>query len=361
MNNHRIGAFDGLRAVAVMLVVSGHCFDSYHSVATSVPAWFKEIFGNASFGVRLFFVLSGYLITALLMREKAQTGSISLGKFYLRRTLRIFPAFYTYISVIALITWLTPLEITPSQFLAAATYTWNYGGLWVIDGTKEGTWFLGHLWTLALEEQFYLVWPFVFVFWRFKGLRYLPLLAMVILPLVRVATYFLVPEWRGYLGMMFHTSIDSILIGCGFALWCDCLKKPIPTLWLKRLVPLAVLIPTVASPLLRLQFGGAYAVTIGFTADALCAGAVIVALREGLAAGSFAQFLTFPAMQWLGRLSYSLYLWQQLFLTELNETWTGHFPISPFAALAAACASYYLLEQPVLRLKDRFSRVSLSS
>ena len=102
-------------------------------------------------GVQIFFVISGFLITSLLLREKESTGSISLKLFYARRTLRIFPAFYLFFITIAVLSYLRLIELPRYDLLHAATYTMNYSG--------NGTWWMGHLWSLSVEEQFYFVWP----------------------------------------------------------------------------------------------------------------------------------------------------------------------------------------------------------
>ena len=355
MSNNRIGSLDGIRAIAILLVLAGHCFDNYFH-ASSIPIWITEILGNSSFGVRLFFVLSGFLITSLLIKERSKNGRVSLKRFYLRRTIRIFPAFYLYIAVVALVALLGYLKISRYEFLGAATYTWNYVYIWFHHPTTDGHWFLGHLWTLSLEEQFYLCWPLLFILTPFFSLRWIPIAATLILPMVRVVTYYAIPEWRGYLGMMFHTAIDSILIGCGFAIWAGSLSTPRILMFLNRLLPVLLLIPLVVSPLLRARFGGAYSVTLGMTMDALCVGSLLINQSAGKGLTSL---LEASPLQWLGRLSYSLYLWQQLFLTNLNHTWTGYFPISLVAALVAACLSYYLVETPLMRFKNRFVDVRL--
>jgi len=359
MSNNRIGSLDGIRAIAILLVLAGHCFDNYFH-ASSIPSWITEILGNSSFGVRLFFVLSGFLITSLLIKERSKNGCVSLKRFYLRRTIRIFPAFYLYIAVVALVASLGYLKISRYEFMGAATYTWNYVYIWFHHPTTDGHWFLGHLWTLSLEEQFYLCWPLLFILIPFFSLRWIPIAATLILPMVRVVTYYAVPEWRGYLGMMFHTAIDSILIGCGFAIWAGSLSAPRILMFLNRLLPVLLLIPLMVSPLLRDRFGGAYSVTLGMTMDALCVGSLLILLINQSAGKGLTAFLEASPLQWLGRLSYSLYLWQQLFLTNLNHTWTGCFPISLVAAFAVACLSYYLVETPLMRFKNRFVDVRMS-
>lgn len=148
----RIAALDGLRALAVALVLAGHGVDAYLP-QHDASLWLAPLV-NASLGVRLFFVLSGFLITSLLLREQQRRGGIDWRAFVLRRSLRIWPALYAYLLVMILLSQLGVLAISTGQFFAAATFSWNYAALWVRDGTSQGAWFLGHLWTLALEQQF---------------------------------------------------------------------------------------------------------------------------------------------------------------------------------------------------------------
>ena len=158
----RIPAFDGLRGIAVLFVVVGHARNCFIDPQERTLWWSTLLIGNSTFGVMLFFVLSGYLITGLLLSEQKKWGSISLPAFYMRRSLRIVPAFVTFLIVIAALMHQGAIHISVNRFLSAATYLLNYSGLWLPRIPDEETWFLGHLWTLAIEEQFYLIWPLAF-------------------------------------------------------------------------------------------------------------------------------------------------------------------------------------------------------
>lgn len=116
-------------------------------------------------------MLSGFLITSLLWHEHQRSGNIDWPAFVLRRSLRIYPGLYTYILMIFVLTLLGVLSISSQQFIAASTFTWNYSAIWIKNGTSQCAWFLGHLWTLALEQQFYLSWPLAIVIigWRRAG------------------------------------------------------------------------------------------------------------------------------------------------------------------------------------------------
>lgn len=188
----RIRALDGLRCLAVLLVIAGHGADAYLP-AHANALWLAPLV-NASLGVRLFFVLSGFLITSLLLREQQQRGSIDWRAFVLRRSLRIWPALWAYLLVMLLLSRLGVLAISPGQLVAAVTFTWNYAALWVHDGTNQGAWFLGHLWTLALEQQFYLAWPLAIALLGWRRAGRVAVLVPVLLPVLRLVWWLLVPS-----------------------------------------------------------------------------------------------------------------------------------------------------------------------
>ncbi|MEB3209654.1 MAG: hypothetical protein VKK63_12175 [Synechococcus sp.] len=136
---------------------------------------------NASLGVRLFFLLSGSVITSLLWRIHQRNGAIDWRAFVLRRSLRIWPGVYGYIAEMLVLSELGVLAISPGQLIAAATLTWNYAAISLQDGTSQGAWFLGDLWTLALDQHFNLAWPLAIVAlgWRRAGRH-----ALIDLPLI---------------------------------------------------------------------------------------------------------------------------------------------------------------------------------
>ena len=146
--NKRIVSLDGLRAFSILLVCVGHIAGTVGAPDILLP--FHNL-GN--FGVKIFFVISGFLITYLLLCEHEKTGHINLKQFYIRRTCRLFPAFYVFILCMALAHYIGWIELWPGDLIHAATYTMNYH--------HERSWWLNHAWSLAVEEQFYLLWPFI--------------------------------------------------------------------------------------------------------------------------------------------------------------------------------------------------------
>lgn len=349
----RISGLDGLRGLAILLVLSGHSIWAF--APETVPAALTALAGNAMFGVRLFFTLSGYLITHLLLKEKQQQGAVSLPQFYLRRALRILPLCYAYIIVLAIINKLAPLNISLTQMCAALSFTWNHYVAYIQNGSVAGDWYFGHLWTLASEQQFYLLWPLLFVFMRRKYLTRLAWAIVMLVPAIRIAGYFLTPAFRPTIGLTVNTAIDPIMIGCCFALLNDRLKNTIAT-YAAKFIPILLIFPLICSPLLALYLQGRYTLTVGLTLDASCVGCLIILIHLKRAPDYLSNFLGSQALQWLGRFSYSIYIWQQLFLTRLNPTISGTPPWCFVAILITSCASYYCIERPFLRRKDVFMK-----
>jgi len=344
----RIRALDGVRGIAIVLVLAGHVVANFQPLHPDHRYWLGA-FANSSAGVRLFFVLSGYLITWLLLREWTATGRISIGQFYRRRALRIFPAFYAYLFVITGLTFFRPTGVNGETFLAAATFTWNYHHLW-ISIPPEGAWNLGHLWTLALEQQFYLFWPALLVWAGRTRATWVAAALTLGCPIIRVLTHFFLPEHRGYTGMMFHTAIDGLMIGCAATLVAD---HPAIQTALHRhgkwLVLSGIAWLALASPTLAASVRG-FPVVIGFTLDAIAAAWLILWLHRA-APPRATRWLEKGPLAALGTISYSLYLWQQLFLSDIGPLRHGQMLLPLVAAIVVATLSYRFIEQPFLRLK----------
>ena len=156
-------SLDGLRAVSIFLVLVAHS-----SVCVGCPkivsAFFPEL-AMGALGVRTFFVISGFLITSLLIKEEHKEGFISLSAFYRRRVLRIFPAYYFYLLFVLIVGCFVPAFRAPwSTYVSAATFTTRIWGYWGNVWQFHQSWFLIHTWTLSVEEQFYLLWPACLVF-----------------------------------------------------------------------------------------------------------------------------------------------------------------------------------------------------
>ncbi|HEY4188087.1 MAG TPA: acyltransferase, partial [Polyangia bacterium] len=236
MTKDRIASLDGVRGIAITLVVLQHARLTLPPVPLLRDLLWPVADGHL--GVSVFFVLSGYLITRIMRTEHERTGTVSLRSFYFRRAFRILPAYFAFLSIMFLARHFGGLSISDKEFLGAASFTRNY----VPPDLKP--WWLAHCWSLSVEEQFYLAWPLAI---SFIGLRRGAWLAVALVlsgPLVRVASYLLLPQWRGVKGL--DTSFDVLMTGCALALLeglprFESLLGKILQRWVLLLAPLALI------------------------------------------------------------------------------------------------------------------------
>lgn len=339
----RIPSLDGLRAVSITLVLYGHL----EGVRNFPNLGLRRIGGDlAHLGVTVFFVISGFLITSLLMSERQRTGTISLKGFYLRRILRIFPAFYAFILALVLAEQLGWLHLSAADLGFAMTYTVNYD--------IDRSWYIGHLWSLSVEEQFYLLWPLLFLVLRERYALVATLIAFVGGPLVRVAmrVLFSPPSpWRDL--EIFPAMADSIAIGCALALlrpWL--LAQP----WYQKLTGNAWLMLALV-PLILVINRFDYTIVVLFGSPIMLVSiALLIDWSTRHADSPAGRFLNARPVVFVGVLSYSLYLWQQPFLNRHVDATVTAFPLNIALAFVAALASYLLVERPLLGMRKRLEK-----
>lgn len=153
MSKRDIPSLDGLRAVSIVLVLASHAGLEPRFRHTGLFRFFLNHLDVGTLGVTVFFVISGYLITSLLLREISRTGTIHLGSFYFRRAMRIFPAYYVYLAVALLVSLRLGPYIAPAPFVSAFSYYSNYYPYRLSHPELNG-WRIGQTWSLSLEEQF---------------------------------------------------------------------------------------------------------------------------------------------------------------------------------------------------------------
>ena len=349
-----IPSLDGIRAASVLWVFLGHA---------GLADW--GVPGNL--GVTVFFFLSGFLITTLLRMEFDASGGISLGAFYLRRTLRIFPPMYLVQALASGLTFVGAIEgsLQPQAVLAQVLHLTNYyviyAGWW--EGRAPGTWVF---WSLAVEEHFYLAFPLAYLFLR----RFVPSRSRQMLVLIGVCAAVL--AWR--LVLVFgldaikertyiatDTRVDSILFGCILAVYGNPVLDPtwVSARWWKLFwLPLGVVGLLASIGIRNPQFQETFRYTLqGLALFPL----FVVAIRYPDWAPC--RLLNLGWVKFIGVLSYSLYLLHTTVLFAV-EQWTRmvwHPLIQGSVALAVclllAVAIYYLVEQPCARLRRRLSRV----
>jgi peptidoglycan/LPS O-acetylase OafA/YrhL len=315
---NRIPSLDGLRAIAISLVLVGHWAElRYHS---DVAGAF------ANLGVRVFFIISGYLITTLLLREEAKTSTIRVREFYVRRAYRILPAAIAFMLPVFVIFW---HELRWYHMAAAALYLANFD--------FAHPWFLGHLWSLSVEEQFYFVWPGVLKRWYQHRVG---ILAGVVAfaPLYRVVCHFL--QLHGRADETFPAVADVLAVGCLLAI-VETRLSAFEARWAWLMMFPVALVPVYVG-CLHFHITPGLLFVLWPAMHLSIAGLLLHVVRNPY------WILNVRPVVWLGRVSYSLYLWQQLFVYgEHSRPW--YFVVF---ALGLAGASYYLVEQPMLRLRE---------
>lgn len=323
----RLPSLDGIRALSILAVLFGHLAGTRNAYQLRP---FMGILGVL--GVRVFFILSGFLITFLLLGERQRTGAISLRGFYRRRMLRIFPAFYAYLLAIAILKAAGFLHLPWSDLAISAGF---------LTDLRQTGWNVGHFWSLSTEEQFYLVWPALLLFaGRPRAMR-IALTAMLVTPLLSGALWKLQFPHLG----MFLLSVNAIATGCLLAGLRDYLHASAPYMCFLRsrwIGPLAI-----ATLLLACWRGHGAVLLYGITA--ICIAVVID--RAISVPGGFTKLLNWKPMVWLGAMSYSLYVWQQMFLSHMVQNVFTTFPLNLILTFASALLSFYFIERPFLSLR----------
>ena len=339
----RIPALDGMRAVAVLLVMV------FHAVGSD--------FSGGRAGVDVFFVLSGFLITALLLEEREANGSISLRKFYMRRVLRLYPALIVAIvGALVLAAARIPIFDARSDALSETAKAAPFTLLYTINIVRavgaSGGGYLGHAWSLAIEEQFYLLWPLmVIVLFRRRGevaIGWVALGCAIASALSRT-----VLDLAGFRSEMLYNAtfshVDGIFLGCALAV-----------LWRRR----PELVRRYSGPHFSLAAVVIAAVVIGWGehmneygfAVVVIATTVVLADIVSNRESSYSERLSHPAAVAIGRRSYGLYLYHWPIFLFLGIDTRPHVLALGFGgSFAAAWISYRWIEQPLLAKKGHWA------
>ena len=337
-----------MRGVAILLVLLSH-LEMPSVVGPQGAEWIARL---GDFGVKIFFVLSGFLITALLVGEHRRNGRIAVGRFYLRRAFRIFPAAYVFILAIIAAAALGWLHLPSADTIFALTYTMNFN-------TTPG-WWLGHTWSLSVEEQFYLAWPLALVLARPLGGAYVAAGTVLVAPLARGIVVLWFPGLEEGIERAFMSAADGFAVGGFLAIVRQQLERHEAYMRCLRAwwVPLLVLLAAVVNQLEHHPL-------IFFV---LLQPLVYLALALGLHRWQvmphdpIGRLLNWAPLAFVGSISYSLYLWQQPFLFPAGHGLVHRFPLDLLLSFTLAWASYRLIERPSLRLRDRWwpSRAALA-
>jgi peptidoglycan/LPS O-acetylase OafA/YrhL len=350
----RIPSLDGLRALSIFLVMALHALQRYSSTHSVATVWYGIFNGDA--GVYIFFVISGYLITRILLNEHQKRGSISLRGFYLRRAMRILPPLYAYVGVLLLLGWAGRLVIAKLDIVSALFFFHNY--------VSDSMWTLEHFWSLSTEEQFYFIWPCILLCClRRPGLAGRLLASRIALaviffsPFVRVVSFKMHNPYI-HNGYGYHMRADSLMFGCVVALLEFTPRFERIYLFATKIwwiTPVAILLFNY----LDARFQNYWKLPFGYTLSGVAIAFFLLwcVRNPGSVVG---RLLNSRPIARIGVLSYSMYLWQTLFIHDGNASIFGPhlkiltlFPFNWLAIFVVAELSYYLVEQPSLRLRNR--------
>jgi peptidoglycan/LPS O-acetylase OafA/YrhL len=341
---HRVTELDGLRAFMVMFVVVFHMTVFAGSLPRG-PGWYSAVVTSlGSIGVNVFFIISGFIITTLLLREMISAGQVSLRAFYIRRFFRIVPPFAIYLITLFIMGAVGVISISRQNLVWSAFFLGNTGF------PDSNDWFVAHTWSLSVEEQFYVAFPpllcFVFGFRSRATIYVLSIfygLSLASLKLAHELSVHVAPQWLCVAGL-YH--FRYIIVGVLLALH----GRPVLVFLTDR------------SRLIPLLLAGSI-ISVQFCSPASRLGSLVIAALEPVICGllvmwfvqnpSRCALLRAPALQWIGSCSYSIYIWQQLFTgsASLYHGWSlAKSPVAALAIVVCAGISFYLVERPTIRL-----------
>jgi peptidoglycan/LPS O-acetylase OafA/YrhL len=342
----RIPSLDGLRALSICLVLLSHLRDNE---GFAFQAW--NLVGAT--GMRVFFVISGFLIFSLLKKEILENdserfrwhsrweawGSFSLGHFCLRRVLRIFPAFYTFLVVLVILQTCGVVEVPDKDILVAAMFRVN-----LIPGISFS---VAHLWSLSIAVQFCLLAPMTLYFLGWSRCMWLFALLLPAAVVARTILHWdvITPDY----------STEAILIGCLLVEHRDRLWS---MRWYRRFLasPMfwtlpALVVVSINPAWTTILRGDVIAVAIAVCCDRF------IRFQED----PVGRLLNWRPVMFVGSLSYSLYLWQQIFFDQNSNQWFTGFPQNLVLTGMAAYLSYWLVERPFLGMQRSLEAVRMSS
>ncbi|HEX4878049.1 MAG TPA: acyltransferase [Chitinophagaceae bacterium] len=353
-------ALDGLRGVAILLVVLYHNFGF---VRQSYFGWL---------GVDLFFVLSGFLITSILINEVDHPGFLK--KFYIRRVLRIFPLYYLVLILFLLVfPSLGFLKADLDYFVNNQWWFWTYLQNWLFSfQLTEDAKILTHFWSLAVEEQFYLIWPFIILAIKSpKKLFFLMLGILFIVIISRSVIWLYKIENLNYTTLYTFTRIDGICIGSMLAL----LMKFRPRLIIKNLTCIVLILAAMNFLFYFVnqqnKNGYPYFAFVGYTTFCAMFGLLIHEIVISAKTSLLNRILSFGLLRFFGKISYGFYIFhwpiymmsftsffifiKENFIISESSIRIVAALLSTFLAFIISVLSYYLFESYFLRLKKEFA------
>lgn len=333
--SQRIPALDGLRGISIALVIFSHVLQTY-GWTQSVPVVWRLVPGAT--GVSVFFVISGYIISTLILDEKTSSGKVSLKGFYVRRLFRIVPAYLVYLSTIAMLNAFGVVNVEWLHFGYSLLYLTNYFPV---------NWPLLHTWSLSVEEQFYLIYPILILVSQRTTLSRVLLGTLLISILARLTNQIL-GVWPVDAIYSFEGRADELAFGCLLALFQQQAPAKQQDEWAKwgLRISAGLMVIAIALPM------GNFRVLLFNT---LVGAAIALVIHSCTRQPDcwLTRLLENRVLRGLGQVSYSLYLWQQIWLDKELKI---PLPVALAGAIFCGALSYWWVEKSFLRLRHRIER-----
>jgi peptidoglycan/LPS O-acetylase OafA/YrhL len=336
--NERLKELDGWRAVSVLLVILHHLGAYQLANLVSPHVRLTAILEDCGpLGVKVFFVISGFVICRLLILEESRYGAVSLKTFYVRRVFRILPPFFLYVGVISLLLSVRLLNDSWSGICNGALFLYDF------VPAERGSWFIGHTWSLAVEEQFYLVFPALWVLTKRIGRNRVFPVVFCLIVLWNLSTT--VSGWDQLTILSARSGFSCICCGVLIAIFerrARSIAKSFPTFAIT-----AILLGLLWHPVDHTGWKSAlYDCMLIPPAIALL---LLFSLERS---GGLRTFLCWKPIQTVGLMSYGVYLWQQLFTAPAKFYTVSGRPLEHLAPLLFVIVplSYVFVEKPAVRL-----------
>jgi peptidoglycan/LPS O-acetylase OafA/YrhL len=337
----RVPCLDGFRAISIILVILAHLQPQIHAqLSRQIPT------PNGHLGVTFFFVISGFLITLLMLRERERTHKISLKGFYIRRVLRIFPVFFTYLGIIFIfqkmgcitinwkLTWISYLASLPNLYTNSD---------------------VGHLWSLSVEEHFYFIWPFLLAKLKLEKSKKLLFVYLLSLPLLRFIVWTYLRRWID-IDFCSVTQMGSIAMGCLGAFMVYGMALNSWTVHLQQNAPRYVLASCVAfvGSLVLGGLSGKYGIALYDPINSFCMMVFMLGIMYSEKSLLFKIACVKPVTA-IGVLSYSLYLWQQPLTGKgFAVNVSNYLIVNIILIVILSLLSYHFVEMPFLKWKEKY-------
>ena len=333
LNVKQLPSLNGLRAISIIIVIYRHAI------------WLQlkeDSFLNGDFGVTIFFVISGFLITSLLLKEKVMKGAISLKRFFIRRALRILPLAYLYLIVLLILDAFGLISMPTVEYLSGFFYFNNWYNL---------STYTGHYWSLSVEEQFYLFFPFLLKKLQLKYYVGICILFVLAAPLITYLANHPVFYQQTFRQLLPLVKFQPIAIGSLMAIF---MFKNVFNF--EKLTSVFVKLAVLALMILTYKIDSPADIN-----KVLCSAfiAIFIVINLYPKKDIIYIILNNKLMNYIGLMSYSLYIWQELFTFE-NMPWRNAFPYAGSIAFnlpalfIVAYISYNYFEKPFLNLKKKY-------